>query len=368
LPRKSVEKYGLHQKTKTPQVNIMSEQIIVKSAFEMPENQLIDFYAESFENRMQYLPKIWQWLNRSQFYGNKTPLVIEREGKVIAHAGMIPFFINLQGKKHTASWFIDFKISEAYQRQGIGSILTKEWVNFSDCCVTFCNEKSIGVFKKIGWQESFNTFQHFNFMHLFDHPAFVRKLPAFARTILNLTVLPFFFILYKKNSYSKKNYKIEKLTDENFAEFYEFYKGKNQNNENRTSPIRDDDFVAWRILNSPNREKYFIYSCENFRAIALIHDNHSRYIDILWVSDNQNKQEISKMISTLGIYGLRKGIAYIRFYTSYENISKYLKKTTLSKIRHIRFAFFSTDKEIFEEMKTSNFDFELLDGDFEHIR
>ena len=346
----------------------MKEQAKIKSAFEVDENHLIEFYSQMFANRMKYLPKIWRWLNRCDFFENKTPLVIEKEDKVIAHAGLIPIRIWLEGDEKTAAWFIDFKILEQFQRQGLGSILTREWINFADCCITFCNEKSIGVFKKIGWEESFNTFQHFNFMRMFDHPSFIRKLPVFVRKLLNIIVYPFFFLIYRVNSYGKNNYKFEKLTDENFAEFYEFYNNSNAETPAFTTSIRDEKYAQWRVLQSPNRERYFVYSVKKFSAILLMHNNHGTYIDILWVSDNRNKMEIKKMIATLGIYGLKKGIAYIRFYTSHKEISNYLKKRTLSKIRHIRFAFFSKDGETFEKMKRNNFDFELIDSDFEHIK
>ena len=346
----------------------MKEQKKIKSAFEVDENHLIKFYSQAFEDRMKYLPKNWQWLNRCDFFDNKTPLVIEENDKVIAHAGLIPIHIWLESDRKTAAWFVDFKILEQFQRQGLGSILTREWINFADCCVTFCNEKSIGVFKKIGWQENFNTFQHFNFMRMFDHPAFIRKLPAFVRKIMNIIVYPFFFLIYKIYSYGKKDYKLEKLTDKNFAEFYELYKKSNSETPTFTTPIRDEKYAQWRVLQSPNREKYLVYSVKNFSAILLIHDNHSTYIDILWVSDNRNRLEIKKMIATLGVYGLKNRIAYIRFYTSHKEISNYLKKTILSKIKHLRFAFFSKNSEIIEKMKRNNFDFELIDSDFEHIK
>ena len=346
----------------------MEEQKKVKSAFEVDENQLIEFYSQAFEDRMKYLPKNWQWLNRCIFFENKTPLVIEKEDKVIAHAGLIPIHIWLEGEQKTAAWFIDFKILEQFQRQGLGSILTRKWINLADCCITFCNEKSIGVFKKTGWQESFNTFQHINFMRMFDHPAFIRKLPAFVRKVMNIIVIPLLFLIYKINSCNKKNYKIEKLTDENFAEFYELYKKSNTETPFFITPIRDEKYAQWRILQSPNRNRYFVYFTKKISAILLIHDNHSTYIDILWVSDNRNKREIKKMIATLGIYGLKHSIAYIRFYTSHKEVSNYLKRRMLSKIRHIRFAFFSKNSEIFKKMKRNNFDFELIDSDFEHIR
>lgn len=342
--------------------------IKVKSAFEVPENKLIDFYGSAFENRMKFLPTIWRWLNHTNFYQNKTPLVVEIDDKIIAHAGMMPFYLNVEGEKHTSAWFIDFKILEQWQRQGIGEILTKKWLEFSDCCVTFCNEKSIGVFKKIGWQESFNTFLHINFVYPFSHPGFLRKLPKWLCKTLNFIVLPLLFIIYKTQCHSKKAYSIEKLTDKNFAEFYKKYEQTNKNNINFASPIRDEDYVNWRILQSPNRDNYFVYKYKKFYSILLINNNHGNYIDVLWVSNNSNKLEITKMIASLSLFSIRRKIAYIRFYTSQQDVSDFVKRKTFSKVKHIRFAFYSKNKEIFEKMKNCKFDFELLDSDFEHIR
>jgi GNAT superfamily N-acetyltransferase len=342
------------------------------SACSVDESELIDFYNVAFENRQKYLPKIWRWLNRVDFFGKRTPLVMENENQVIAHAGMQPFEAFLDGEKHTAAWYIDFKIRDEYQRKGIGNTLTKAWTEIPDCCVTYCNGKSIGVFKKLGWTEDFYTFQHINFMRMFDHPGFVRKLPPFVRKILNFCIKPVFFIIYKINACKKKNYKLEKLSDENFWQFYDLFQRKNIDinieKDNQFSPARDKIYAEWRVLQSPNREHYYIYSVENFSAVVLIHNNHGSYIDVLWTSNNCNKQEISKLIATLGIYGLKNGAAYMRFYTSHKDVSDYVKRKTISKIRHIRFAYFSKNKEIYDKMKKISYNIELIDSDFEHIK
>src|ERR1035437_6359416 len=132
-------------------VKFEKDKITIHSACDVDLKLLIDFYKKMFPDRMNYLESNWKWLNRSDYYENKIPLVIVYENQVIAHSGMIPFDLSIGGIKQTSSWFIDFKILPEFQRQGLGSILTKEWMNFSDCFVTFCNEKSIGVFKKFGW-------------------------------------------------------------------------------------------------------------------------------------------------------------------------------------------------------------------------
>ncbi|MDR2840240.1 MAG: GNAT family N-acetyltransferase, partial [Paludibacter sp.] len=248
----------------------METEINILSACNVDEQQLIDFYNVAFENRQKYLPKIWKWLNRVDFFDQRTPLVILNENQVIAHAGMQPFEAVLNGKKQTAAWYIDFKIRDSYQRQGLGNALTEAWIAVPDCCVTYCNEKSIGVFKKIGWTEDFHTFQHLNFMRLFDHPGFVRKLPPFVRKVLNFIVKPVFFCIYKTNAYCKKEYKLEKLTDENFGQFYKLFQSKNIEKNDVFAPVRDANYAEWRVLQSPNREHYYIYSVKNFSALVLL--------------------------------------------------------------------------------------------------
>ena len=74
------------------------------------------------------------------------------------------------------------------------------------------------------------------------------------------------------------------------------------------------------------------------------------------------------MISTLGIYGLKNGFSYIRSYTSKKDLSDYIKKGTMSIVRHPRFAYFSQIESLFNKLKTANWDFELIDSDFEHIK
>ncbi len=344
-----------------------NQEIELKSAFSVSENELIEFYRQAFNDRIKQLTIYWKWLNRTDYFDNKIPLVMEKNGKVIAHAGMIPFDISLNKNKYKAAWFIDFKILDEYQRQGLGGILTKEWVNYPDCCVTFCNHKSIGVFKKLGWQEVFNAYRTLIFVHMFDHPGFVRMLPKFIRKGLNFLIIPFLFTIYKTRAKTSQNYSISKLSDDSFLDFYELYKMKLQK-DNTTSTIRDAAYAKWRILQSPNKERYHIYSTEDFKAVILIHNNHSMYIDVLWVSDNANELQIKRMIARLGIYGFKNNIAYIRVLTMRKNIADSLKIRIFTKVEYLRFAYYSKDKSIFEEMKATRFDFELIDSDFEHIK
>lgn len=349
-------------------IEFNKNEITIYSACDVDSSLLIDFYKKTYPDRLNYLRSNWKWLNRSDFYENKIPLVLLYKNQVIAHSGMIPFNISLCGDLQTASWFIDFKVLDEFQRYGLGSILTKEWMNFSDCCVTFCNEKAIGVFKKFGWIESFDTYMHLNFILPFNHPGFVRRLPASLRKILNCITSPIFFLIYSRHSYPDNSYQLEKLNEKSFDAFFDLYTKRKKISKNTVLPIRDMDYAKWRVLNSPNKDKYFIYKTEKYSALVSINNNHGKYIDILWVSDINDKIEIKKMVSTLGVYGIKNRLSYIRFYTSKKELSDYIKNKTKSIVRHPRFAFFSQVESILEKLKVADWDLELIDSDFEHIK
>lgn len=348
-------------------LRINKEDIIIIPAGDISTKLLLDFYQVVFPERFESLKYNWNWLNRSDFYDNKIPLVVFYENRVIAHSGMIPFKFAFENEIYSASWFIDFKILNEFQRLGLGSKLTNEWMSFSDCSFTFCNEKSIGVFKKFGWVESFDTYMHLHFMFAFDHPGFVRRLPLFLRKFLNQVSYFFYYWIYIKFSYSKENYKVEPYTDILFDDFYSTYLNKIKLNSLDFN-FRDIEYVRWRILNSPNKQYYHIYSANDFKSIVSIQNNHGKYIDILWVSDLSNEFEITKMIASLGIYGLQRGYAYLRFFTNNRKMSVSIKYKLKSWVSHPRFAFYSKNTSLFQKLKNVQWNFELIDSDFEHFK
>ena len=349
-------------------MKLNQDEIAICSASDVDTTLLIDFYQKAYPDRIDALKSNWNWLNRSEFYESKTPLVLVYKNQVIAHAGMIPFNISVFGNLQTASWFIDFKVLPEFQRHGLGMILTKEWMTFSDCCVTFCNDKSIGVFKKYGWFESFDTYMHLNFTMPFNHPRFVRRLPAFVRKILNLITCPILFRIYIRHSYANNSYQLERLSEESFSTFLSLYNNTKRMSENMVSPIKDLDYCKWRVLRSPNRDKYFIYKTEALSALVSLQSNQAKYIDILWMSNTKDQHEIIKMVSTLGIYGIRNGFSYVRFYTSNKQLSDHVRAKTKSIVRHPRFAYFCEDESIMKKLKRAKWDFELIDSDFEDVK
>lgn len=342
-------------------------EIEVCFAGDVSSSLLNDFFQTAFPNRAKFLESNWRWLNRSAFYNNKTPLVLVYKKQVIGYAGMIPFSMAICGEVQKTAWFIDFKFLPEYQRKGLGSILAKAWMSYSDCFVgSSANEKSVGILTKNHWIESPNSFMHLNLIRPFNYPKF-RKVPSFLRFALNAITSPIFHFYYSKYSYSENSYQLIKFNEETFYEFFNNYEKAGRITNNVISPVRDINYFIWRVLDSPNSDKYYIYKTDKYSALILIENDNEKCIDILLVSDLNNKEELKKMICTLGVYGLKNGFSYVRFYTSKPELSSYIKSKTKSIVRHPRFVYLSFDEMTKEKIASADWEFELIDSDFEHF-
>jgi hypothetical protein len=342
-------------------------EVIIRSAFEVDPEKLLDFYRTAFLYRFDSISKHWKWLNHTEFFSNRIPLVLLHQDRVIAHSGMIPFNIRIEGKMHTASWFIDFKVLDEFQRHGLGSIMTKEWMNYAECPVTFCNDKSLGVFKKLGWAESAGTYLHTNFCFPFSHPGFTSRLPGFFCRALNYLSYPFLYLNYLRFSLPSKQYSFEKLDQQSFDGFYSTYLENLKPQGTGIYPVRDKEYASWRVMNSPNFKKYYLFRSKRISAIVSVQDNHGNYFDILWVSKTSDYKGIRELIACMGIYGMKRKISYIRFYTSHKNLSDIIKWDTWSIVKHPKFAFYSKNARLMNAMSDASWDFELIDSDFEHL-
>jgi GNAT superfamily N-acetyltransferase len=127
--------------------------IEIRKASRAPEGALGRFYAEAFPERAAFLTEHWEWLYRVGKFPDIEPLVLVEKGRVVGHAGVIPVKLRRLGVDATAIWFVDFSVLPELQGQGHGKALTAAWMEMCPDRVTFCNERSMGVFRKLGWKE-----------------------------------------------------------------------------------------------------------------------------------------------------------------------------------------------------------------------
>lgn len=345
--------------------SIKLSDVSILSAHDVDTSLLLDFYNIQYPERKISL--IWKWFYRSSFYNNEIPLVALYDGRVIACAGMIPFNVFLDGKYYTASWFIDFAVLPQFQRCGVGTLLTERWMEFSDLYVTFCNERSTSLFKKYGWIESFDTYLHCYLLMPFDRPRFAGSMPLFLRKILNVASRPFLDIAYYKYASPVDNIRFDDLNSNSLARFKTSLNMPN----NTVVPIRDSDYISWRLLNSSDKDRYRVFSIGDASDASIIikmcSKKHFNYIDILWVSDPREYSSIRSMISTLALWSIKKHYFCINAYTSDKDLLNYLREFLKPIVTHPRFAFYTKDITLLEKLKHSNWHWELMDSDFERL-
>ena len=88
--------------------------------------------------------------------------------------GLIPFWLNVKGKKVTAAWYADLFVLPEFRGQGIATKITEELMKLTDVYLSFGNEQSMAIFKKYGWKKTYNTNLHYFFLKPMDHPKFTK--------------------------------------------------------------------------------------------------------------------------------------------------------------------------------------------------
>src|SRR4030042_2619755 len=127
--------------------------VIIVSAGDVEERLLIDFYRAAFPPRSEFLKNHWRWLNRFSWNGCQAPLVALHNDRIVAHLGMMPFRLSVDGRPHLACWGIDFFVAPDYRRLGLGTLLNNQMLDSVDVMGAFTNEQSCQVVRKMGWIE-----------------------------------------------------------------------------------------------------------------------------------------------------------------------------------------------------------------------
>lgn len=339
----------------------------ILSANNIDTSLLFDFYKIVFPSRSDSWKKNWKWRYRLSFNSAIFPMVILQNNQVIAHLGVIPFKLSIDEKTYTATYGGNHAVLPDFQRHGIGKHLVKKWMEMSDIYLGFPNEQSIGIYKKFGWIESFNMYLHYFPLNPFNHQKFINLIPDFLRRSLNVFFYPFLYANYCFNINTPSKINFQSISSNSIDIFISTLNKQN----NLITPLRDYDFLNWRLFDSPDKNEYRIFTDGNINDIAMIiklfHKNGLKYIDILMISDKQNLTSIRYMISSLAIWGIKNNYSYIRYFTCQKHLSDYLRKSMRSIIKHPRFISYSNNKSLFEKLQHYGWDLELIDCEFEEF-
>ena len=341
------------------------------SAFEISEKKILDFYSKSFSNRSCKLENLWKWIYRTDFFPTKKHPVIsmnESEEKVVGHMGIIPFWLALEEKKILASWYTDMYVEPNYRGRGVAKAVTNDLMKLTDIHFGFVgNDQSMGVFKKFDWVDGHEGYLH----HFTIQPMNYPKFSKYSRNLKWIYFLINFIFKYISTSFYKlkKNdnniLSVHSLDKENIETFIDI-----KNINNLIKPIRDKEYLYWRFLNSPEKNKYKIFKERNNIA-ALVKERkdkqNSWHLDILLINDFSKTQDIISFLAKIILWAEKNNFSYVRLYISNKDLSKKIKSNLLSIVRNPRFFYYSKNKSYMDILKKRTFLWQLADSDFEII-
>ena len=319
------------------------------SAKKYPDKEkLLSFYHEIFPGRANLPTEYWSWLYTGSNNSSAYPLLAVESGKIIGHAGGTPCTLNLNEKSYSSAWFNDFMMLEPYRGKGVGKKLTEAWMAQVSTGITFCNDQSIEVFNKFGWEESFSIDFHTLFIRPFNHPKIAKKIPRSLSSISNR--------LYKY-AFIKNAAPIETkpyTTNDKFSNLL----------DNCTD--RTDEYWEWRVTTSPQLEKYSITGKTGSKVLfKLSKDSYGNYIDILYIENLADVNTVLESIQGIIQLGIEEGYDFIRLLAPQNHISKLIKQSFKSYVTHPRFAFFASNDNLRNEMRNAEWNWQLIDSDFE---
>lgn len=337
----------------------------LQSAQDVDSDSIIQFYGAMYADRTCDIRPFWTWLYRPAFLGNRIPYVVTKGNRVVAHAGVIPFRASWEGRGYTVSWLVDFGTLPEVRRQGLGQRLTEAVMQSQDICIAIgMNEMSMGAFMKCGWQAVQGTRIHYYFIRPFSHPKVVARVPEVLQRIGNAVAAPVFGLNYARHAISDSRFTVEPVSQENIAQL----SSAAVTPPDTFHPVRDQDYLRWRILSSPAVKSYRIASVDGEPGLLFkmrTDKPASHHLDILWVAEATNPAKLKPLLASLFLWASRNSFSYVRYFCSHEETSSTLARSLFPIIRSPLTAYFARDPELFDRLKAATWHWELLDNDFE---
>ena len=290
----------------------------IKKVSEIDKKRLFKFYQESF-NYKKNNPDLFNWRYRPGFK-NFEPLVLEVDGEICGHAGLIANDLKIKDKIKTGIWFTDFYVKEKYRSLGYGKLLTKEWMKICPIQITLCNDLSLKIFKKMDW--SYNN-------------KFLRKIKI--SNILN------FIPVFKKSKELEMN--VNNLGDLKIKDTNNQIISRVANDsekllsEKSLGIVRDENWFKWRVLDYPEKKNIIIFSYKDINIITEVKIKYGfKILNILYVS----KPLMINYSNLFSNFAKNNKINFISFISK----KKELFNINTPWSRKLNFAFFAEDSSI----------------------
>ena len=312
------------------------------SLSEVDNEKLLEFYSIAYPNRYKIIHKNWNWLYRTSLSGLE-PIVALYKKDIIGHAGLISTNIINNGKILRGIWFVDFYILSKYRNIGLGKVLTQKWMELEDYHLTFCNQSSLRVFKKLGWAENNGFYKSCKLINPLKWIPLIKSIDNKILDKIN------FFKHFNKTNITK-GVNLLKLSN-NKKILNDVIRTQNNNIKKKLDLeiLRDDNWLDWRIFQSPFINNYYYFLVENsFVIVSILKDGSKKKLNIIYskYEDEYHKVLLNKKIVNwsiennvdiiwLQLTNIEKNISINSFYPKKFSLNFACNSNNVSLDKHI---------------------------------
>lgn len=340
----------------SPLESLRPGEVRLAKGTETTPEQRAAFFSRTHPRLASWLAPHWAWWFRVGFRPEIEPIVAIARDQIVGHAGTLPFSFRCGEKIDTAVWYLVFAVLPECQGAGLGKKLTEAWMDLCPNPITECNEKSIAIFKKYGWQETFETRR----LAFVVSPA---SLAAHQPKALRMAVSfgqPFYKAWTKLASRSAPKISPEKLgqTPQSFPDLFQ---------SDPTAPLellRDADWANWRVLQSPFLHEYRLFRFES--AVALVRGFISekvRRLHILYVNASE-KPEQSALVRGIVRWACDDHADLVWAVAGSSGLIEALR-TNLPNEIGVRIAAYNPDKQLMDSFLHPGFKLQAIDTDID---
>jgi len=315
------------------------------------------FFARTHPRLAPWLAENWHWWFRVGFDSEIEPIVAMARGQLVGHAGTLPVAFRNGKSLDVAVWYLVFAVLPECQGQGLGKRMTQEWMRSVRNPITECNEKSISLFRKYGWEETFETRR---FAHVMDPAKLADRLPRPVRIAVPLA-RPLYRAWLNWGSRSAPRLKPEPVPSrtQDLADLFQPEPAA------ALEMIRDEAWVRWRVLESPFLFGYRLFHFES--AVALVRGFVSdgvRRLHILYVNRPRNNQDQSMLLRGIVRWACEGRVDLIWAIARNSDLVDDLRKS-LPREMGVRIAAHNTDREIMSKFLKPGFSIQAIDSDID---
>ena len=314
------------------------------------------FFSRTHPRLAPRLIPHWHWWFRVGFHPEIEPVAALARGRIVGHAGTLPFAFRCGESTAVAAWYVVFAVLPECRNQGLGKRLTQEWMRVVPNPITECNENSIAIFKKYGWEE---TFASRRFARVIDPAQLAGRLPAALRVAVPLAG-PFYRAWLRWRLRTAPRLQPETVSTPGVLA------GLFQSEPDAPLEIvRDDAWIRWRVLESPLLPGYRMFRFESAAALVrgLVSDGVRR-LHIMYINRPRQEAERSMLLRGIVRWACEGRADLIWAVARSAGLAGALRENLPNEVG-VRIAAYNSDREAMARFLDPGFQIQAIDSDID---